>query len=65
MLGFFEICIRSRLLPYNENHAAFFARLELPVRITDRALAPDARYPNLLLIGDGFGYFLLLTKEDN
>lgn len=44
MLGFFEICIRSRLLPYNENHAAFFARLELPVRITDRALAPDAIY---------------------
>lgn len=43
MLGFFEICIRSRLLPYNENHAAFFARLELPVRITDRALAPKNR----------------------
>lgn len=40
MLGFFEICIRSRLLPYNENHAAFFARLELPVRITDRNLVP-------------------------
>ena len=40
MLGFFEICIRSRLLPYNENHAAFFARLELPVRITERDIVP-------------------------
>lgn len=40
MLGFFEICIRRRLLPYNENHSAFFSRLKLPVRIMDRSLAP-------------------------
>ena len=40
MLGFFEICIRSRLIPYNENYAGFFSSLELPVLITDGALRP-------------------------
>ncbi|MBQ6430385.1 MAG: hypothetical protein IJJ99_00700 [Oscillospiraceae bacterium] len=43
MLGFFEICIRRRLLPYNENHSAYFSRLKLPVRITDRNLMPVYR----------------------
>jgi len=37
MLGFFELCIRSRLVPYNENYAGFFSQLDLPARITDRA----------------------------
>ena len=35
MLGFFEVCIRNRLIPYNENYSGFFSRLGLPVRITD------------------------------
>ena len=35
LLGFFEACIRSRLIPYNENYTGFFANLGLPVRITD------------------------------
>ncbi len=38
MLGFFELCIRNRLVPYNENYAGFFSQLDLPVKITDRAL---------------------------
>lgn len=37
MLGFFELCIRNRLVPYNENYAGFFSQLDLPVRITDRS----------------------------
>ena len=37
MLGSFEVCIRNRLIPYNENHTGFFSRLGLPVRITDEA----------------------------
>ena len=37
MLGFFEVCIRNRLIPYNENYTGFFSSLGLPVRITDEA----------------------------
>ena len=40
MLGFFELCIRNRLIPYNENYTGFFANLGLPVLITDDAFAP-------------------------
>ena len=43
MLGFFEICIRQRLIPYNENTVGFFSQLDLPVLITDRALRPVYR----------------------
>ena len=39
MLGSFEVCIRNRLIPYNENYTGFFSRLGLPVRITDEALS--------------------------
>lgn len=39
MLGFFEVCIRNRLIPYNENYAGFFSNLGLPVRITDERLS--------------------------
>ena len=35
LLGFFEVCIRNRLIPYNENYIGFFSNLGLPVRITD------------------------------
>ena len=38
LLGFFEVCIRHRLIPYNENYTGFFSNLGLPVRITDDAL---------------------------
>lgn len=40
MLAIFEICIRSRLIPHNENHVGFFEKLTLPVLITDRDFAP-------------------------
>ena len=38
MLAILEICIRGRLIPYNENHVPFFEKLSLPVRITDKNL---------------------------
>ncbi|MBR3474632.1 MAG: hypothetical protein IKH34_06150 [Oscillospiraceae bacterium] len=40
MLGVFEICIRYRLIPYNENYSAFFRKLQIPSVITDRAFRP-------------------------
>ena len=43
MLGSFEVCIRNRLIPSNENHIGFFEQLGLPVMITDRELAPVYR----------------------
>lgn len=36
MLGLFEACIRSRLIPYNENYKSFFRHIKIPVLITDR-----------------------------
>ncbi len=43
MLGIFEICIRNRLIPGNENHIGFFEQLGLPVLITDKRLSPVYR----------------------
>lgn len=40
MLGIFEICIRYRLIPYNENYSAFFRKLQIPSVITDRTFRP-------------------------
>ena len=40
MLGIFEISIRGRLIPYNENYTGFFEKLRMPVLITDRELKP-------------------------
>lgn len=37
MLGVMEICIRERLIPYNENHTGFFSQLDLPVMITNNS----------------------------
>ena len=37
MVGSFEVCIRNRFIPYNENYTGFFSHLGLPVRITDEA----------------------------
>ena len=36
MLGAFEICIRNRLIPCNENYSGFFRRLQIPAVVTDR-----------------------------
>lgn len=38
MLAVLEICIRSRLIPYNENYVGFFTGLNQPVLITDKSL---------------------------
>lgn len=40
MLGFIEVCIRGRLIPYNENYPEFFRRLRIPAVITDLELRP-------------------------
>lgn len=40
MLGIFEICIRYRLIPYNENYSAFFQKLQTPSLISDRVFQP-------------------------
>ena len=39
-LAVFEICIRNRMVPSNENHIGFFQQLGLPVLITDREMNP-------------------------
>ena len=36
MIGVFESCIRSRLIPHNENYVGFFEHLRLPVIITHK-----------------------------
>ena len=38
MILIFECCIRSRLIPYNENYQGFFENLKLPILITDSEL---------------------------
>ncbi len=43
LLGIFEVCIRYRLIPYNENYSGFFRVLQMPVLITDRTLCPVYR----------------------
>ncbi|MBQ8080883.1 MAG: hypothetical protein IJ240_03185 [Clostridia bacterium] len=40
MLAVFEVCIRLRLLPHNENYAGFFESMQIPALITDRAFTP-------------------------
>ena len=51
MLGFIEVCIRHRMIPYNENYTGFFHSLQMPVLITDRALNPAYRTENELTAG--------------
>ena len=48
MLSIFEICIRYRLIPYNENYSGFYRKLKLPSAITDRSLFPVYRTVNKL-----------------
>ena len=43
MLAIFEICIRSGIIPHNENYAGFLAELPMPLIITDRAYCPVYR----------------------
>ena len=38
MLSVFEACIRTRLIPSNENYPGFFSQTDLPAMITDRDL---------------------------
>ena len=38
MMGAFELCIRARLIPFNENYEGFFHALRFPVAITDKGL---------------------------
>ena len=38
MILIFECCIRSRLIPYNENYQGFFKKLKIPILITDSNL---------------------------
>ena len=38
MMLIFECCIRSRLIPYNENYQGFFEKLKIPILITDSGL---------------------------
>ena len=40
LLGVFEVCIRFKLIPYNENYSGFFRKLQIPVLITDKAFQP-------------------------
>ena len=40
---FFEFCIRFRLIPYNQNYAAFFKDMRYPAVITDIDLQPVYR----------------------
>ena len=43
LLGIFEMCIRYRLIPSNENYPGFFRVLHLPALITDREYRPVYR----------------------
>ena len=40
MLALFESCIRSRLIPSNENYEGFFSQMELAAEITDASFRP-------------------------
>ena len=40
MLGILESCIRSRLIPFNENYERFFEKLQLSAEVTDPSLHP-------------------------
>ena len=48
MLGIFEICIRYRLIPYNENYSGFYKQLKIPSEITDKSFFPVYRTVNKL-----------------
>ena len=41
MLGVIEVCIRLRLIPYNENYAGFFRKMRMSALITNRRFQPQ------------------------
>ena len=43
MLGVFEMCIRNRLMPRNENYPGFFAGMDSPAMVTNADLTPVYR----------------------
>ena len=43
MLGVLEVCIRSRMIPHNEDYPGFFKALRMPALVTDGALQPVYR----------------------
>lgn len=53
MLGIFECCIRTRLLPSNENYSEFFANVRFPVVITDHDLRTVYRTATGAMIPEG------------
>ena len=48
MLGIFEVCIRSRLIPHNGDYPGFFQMLQTPAMVTDRELRPIYRSGTML-----------------
>ena len=51
MLGIFECCIRSRLIPFNDGYTDFFAKLKLPADVTGPDLVPVDRTANAIPAG--------------
>ncbi|MCR4876488.1 MAG: hypothetical protein K5922_04905 [Clostridiales bacterium] len=43
MLGVFEVCIRGRMIPHNEDYPGFFRTLQIPALVTDRTFRPVYR----------------------
>ena len=43
MIAVWEICIRNRLMPYNERYERWFDAMQFPVMITDRDFTPVHR----------------------
>ena len=43
MLGIFEVCIRSRMIPHNGDYPGFFRMLQTPAMVTGRELRPVYR----------------------
>lgn len=48
MLGIFEVCIRSRMIPHNGNYPGFFRMLQTSAVVTDKELRPIYRSGNAL-----------------
>lgn len=53
LLGVFEVCIRYRMIPYNEEYSGFFHAIGSPVLVTDRQLNPVYRTKAALPAGRG------------
>ena len=53
MLAVFEICVRNRLIPCNENYAGFFRKLRIPAVITDRDFSAVYGTDAALSAGEG------------